>query len=242
MTGMLSILGLVMGLLHLVGGFIAFVWLLFLGQWSTVGVGVLALVLSGLVIRAALLPGLWLFGVPAAVLEKGPQPGRAKPFYALIGANTVVVMGAWCLLWVWLFLGRAEPDTRIPMLLWAYAVSVTPWVRMARKSDAQEAQEARAAPREPGSREAQSVTLVVQVAFICGGVAWLGGWAPFHLAALPLWCLALVAMAATAVRQRKAPRRRPVPRMAKPGATTIEGEGAVSPPSDERQERERHEG
>ena len=236
MTGILTLLGLVVGLLHLLGGLVAFVWLLFLGQWSTLGVGVLAVLLSGLVIRVALLPGLWLFGTPAAVLQQGPRRNLARPFYALIGANTVVVMGAWCLLWAWTFLSRAEPDTRIPLLLWAYAVSIGPWARIARKNAQQEAVQALAERREPEVAGAQSVTYLVQLAFICGGVAWLGGWTSFHMAALPLWSLALVLMASLAVRQQEAPRRQGVRRMDRPGAATIEGEGGVS--SDDRDRRE----
>lgn len=238
MTGILTLLGLLLGLLHLVGGFVAFVWLLFLGEWSTLGVGLLAVLLAGLIIRVALLPGLWLFGTPAAILRQGPRRNLARPFYALIGANTVVVMGAWCLFWAWTFLSRAEHDTRVPLLLWAYAVSVVPWIRIARKSAREEAVQTLAERRDPEVVDALSVTYLVQLAFICGGIAWLGGWTSFQMAALPLWCLALVLMATATVRQQEAPRKRQgVQSMARPGAATIDGEGGVSP-----NDRDRHEG
>lgn len=237
MLGIVTILGLVLSLLHLVGGLAAFIWLLLLGQWSTAGVGLFAVLVSPIIVRLALMPGLWLFGLPAALLRQASRHSLARMFYALIGANTVVVMGAWCLLWAWAFLSRAEPDTRIPLMLWAYAVGVGPWTRIARKSAQEEAEKARQEHRPPETPWAQIVTFLVQGAFICGGIVWLAGWTSFVMGALPLWTLALVLMASVSIRQQETPPSQGPRRMGRPGSATIEGEGAVSP-----HERDRHDG
>lgn len=237
MTGILMILGLLVALLHLFSGLVGAIWLLVLGEWSTVGVGLIALVLAGLVIRVALFPGLWLFGIPAAVYQRGRRPVLARIFYALIGVNTVVVMGAWCLLFAWLFLSRAEPDTRIPLLLWSYAVAVTPWARIARKNAEEEAKRAKQQGQEPAPPRAQMVTYLVQLAFLCGGVAWFFGWTSFQLAALPFWSLALVLMAITSIQQQEEALRPRFRQVGRPGTATIEGEGEVNP-----HDRDRHGG
>lgn len=237
MTGILLIITLLAALLHLVGGFIAFAWLLFLGQWWALGVGVATLLLARVIIPFTLVPGLWAFGSPAAILQRGPRPAWARPFYALLGANTVLVMGAWGLLFAWFFLSRAEPSTRIPLLLWSYTVALSPWIGLARKDFKKEEQQAKETGQQMSRLNAQAVTFLVQGAYICGGVAWLGGWTSFQMAALPLWTLSIVLMARLSIRQQEQKLYGRVAAIARPGAATIEGEGRAREPDPSDEDR-----
>jgi len=225
MTALLTTLGLLVGLLHLFGGFIAGVWLLFKGAFWALGAGVLALLLARVAINFALLPGMWLFGVPAAVFERAGRPRLAKPFHALVGANTVLVMTAWCFLCAWFFLSRSEPGTRLPLLLWSYAIALGPWIRMAAQDAAKDASLGVVAP---AGATATTVTFFMQLAYLSAGVAWFFGWVRFELAFLPMMTAALMIMAEIAVRRSRPEVRRREVDQRPPGETTLEGEGRVS--------------
>lgn len=225
MTALLTTLGLLVGLLHLVGGFIAGVWLLFKGEWWALGAGVLALLVARFAISFALIPGLWITGLPAALFERLGRHRLAKPFHALAGANTVMVMTAWCFLSAWFFLSRAEPGTRVPLLLWSYAIALGPWIRLAAQDAAKDVKLGVVVD----TVNAQTVTFLMQLAYVTAGVAWFFGWARFQFAFLPMMTAAVMVMAELSIRRSRPEVRRRADAAPAPGETILEGEGQVSP-------------
>lgn len=224
MTALLSSFGLLVGLLHLVGGFVAGLWLLFTGQWWALGMGFLALVVARFAIGFALVPGLFAFGTPAAALETAGRRKLARVFHALTGANTVIVMTAWCFLIAWYFLSRAEGAQRLPLLVWSYAIALGPWIGFAARDTAKDVLEG----VTPGAVSAQTVTFFIQLAYITAGVCWFFGWVEFRYAFLPLMTVALMLMAELSMRRASPEVRRRVSSVRPPGETTLDGEGRVS--------------
>lgn len=135
--GVLALLTIPIGIINLLGGIVSGIWLLFLGEWKALGLGIFSLFFAPLFLGFCLGPGL-LFSLPAArVMEKGKialgiMLGAPAAFY------TVGVMVAWCYGVFQLFDNMANDSSRIPMLLWSYGVATGPWGYMASKeSDGQ---------------------------------------------------------------------------------------------------------
>lgn len=115
-----------LGLLNMLGGIVAGIWLAILGKWGIIGYGVAALFVSGLGLGIAMMPGLLLFAAPAAVLHlKGNKLGFY--FFGFLGAlYSVAVITAWCIAVLYFFVRQANSDSIIPILLWSYGVATTP--------------------------------------------------------------------------------------------------------------------
>ena len=121
-----------LGLLNMLGGIIAGIWLAVLGKWGIIGYGVAALFVSGFGLGIAMMPGL-LFAAPAAVLhEKGNKLGFY--FFGFLGAlYTVAVLTAWCIAVLYFFARQADSGSIIPILLWSYGVATGPIGWLAQK-------------------------------------------------------------------------------------------------------------
>lgn len=121
-----------LGLLNMLGGIVAGIWLAVLGKWGIIGYGVAALFVSGFGLGIAMMPGL-LFAAPAAMLhEKGNKLGFY--FFGFLGAlYTVAVLTAWCIAVLYFFARQANADSIIPILLWSYGVATGPIGWLAQK-------------------------------------------------------------------------------------------------------------
>lgn len=152
MQALIALFFLPLMLLNLVGGIVGYVWLVFLGEWSVVGIALLATILGTFACGLALAPGL-LVSVPAiAMFSRGGVARIASFPLMLIGlAWTFAVMCVWAIWWFMYFLGTGL-DSVLPALLVAYSVATGPWVYMAQK----EAQD--------GSGSAASTAFFLQVA------------------------------------------------------------------------------
>jgi hypothetical protein len=122
-----------LGLLNILGGIVAGIWLAVLGKWGIIGYGVAALFVSGFGLGIAMMPGL-LFAAPAAMLhEKGNKLGFY--FFGFLGAlYTVAVLTAWCIAVLYFFARQANADSIIPILLWSYGVATGPIGWLAQKA------------------------------------------------------------------------------------------------------------
>jgi hypothetical protein len=121
-----------LGLLNILGGIVAGIWLAILGRWGIIGYGLLALVVSGYGLGLAMMPGL-LFAVPAAALhEKGHKP--VSYFFSFLSAlYTMAVLAIWCMAVLFFFVRQADSSSIIPILIWSYGVATGPIAWMAQK-------------------------------------------------------------------------------------------------------------
>ena len=130
-----TVLGIPLTILNMLGGVVSGVWPAILGEWGSIGYGVLAMIFSGFVLGIALMPSL-LFAAPAAYF---PEKGIVFLFYIFAFFSSIYVvalMTAWCRAVLYFFAMRATSDTWIPILIWSYGVALGPWQWMAQK-DAQ---------------------------------------------------------------------------------------------------------
>ena len=143
-----------LGLLNMLGGLIAGIWLAILGNWSVIGYGLLALFISSFILGLAMLPGL-LFAAPALALHQ-TRHKIGFYFFSFLGASyTMAVLTAWCMAVLFLLVRQAESNSIIPILLWSYGIATGPIAWMARKE------------MQSGSGEYSMIsTLFSQVAYV----------------------------------------------------------------------------
>ena len=130
--GILAILSIPLILMNLLGGIVSGIWLVVLGEWRAIGLGILSLFCSTMLIGFALLPS-FLFALPAAKFIEHGKYGFGIIIGMPAALYTVGVMIAWCLLVLVVFEGMADEASRIPMLIWSYGVATGPWSYMASK-------------------------------------------------------------------------------------------------------------
>lgn len=131
----MSVLALPLMLLNLLAGIIGGVWLLLLGKWQLVALGLAATIGGAFIISLLLLPGT-LVMLPFMRDTPDAQPRSAIFVVAagLIGMGyTYCVMGAWAIMAFTLITSDAGSGAKIPALLWSYAASTAVWNHMAQK-------------------------------------------------------------------------------------------------------------
>lgn len=119
-------------ILNMVGGIGAGIWLAILGQWSSLGIGIVAMLASHFLLGLLMMPGLAL-GAPAIYFANKGWSLVAAPFLLLTQAYTYVLIGGWCLLVFSFFMGKANAASFWPFLIWSYSVALAPWVYMAQQ-------------------------------------------------------------------------------------------------------------
>src|SRR5712692_8929458 len=121
-----------LALINRFGGIVAGIWLAILGEWGSIGYGILMLVGAGFLLGRAMMPGM-LFSAPAAAfLEKGNKP--AFYFFGFLSTlYTIAVLTVWCVVVLYFFANRADTSSIIPMLLWSYGVATGPIAWLAQK-------------------------------------------------------------------------------------------------------------
>ena len=130
-----TVLGIPLAILNVLGGVVSGIWLAILGEWGSIGYGVLAMVFSGFVLGIALMPSL-LFAAPGAYFAEKGIVWLFYIFAFLSSIYVVALMAAWCGAVLYFFAIRATSDTWLPILIWSYGVALGPWQWMAQK-DAQ---------------------------------------------------------------------------------------------------------
>jgi len=134
MQALMGLLTVPLMILNIFGGIASGIWLVILGEWGGIGAGLLAGIFGAFLCSVLLLPGL-LVSVPAIfMMNKG---GILKALGFLIGMVglfwTYIVMSGWGMFSFDYFMARADSDSRIPYLIWAYGVAIGPWTYMASK-------------------------------------------------------------------------------------------------------------
>jgi hypothetical protein len=135
------------------------IWLVILGKWSVLWIGLLSIFLSAPVIAIAQMPGT-LISMGAAPFLGGRLWFLGFPFVLAGSLYDYAIVGAWCLIVVTSFVGRAGAGATLPALLWAYGVAISPLSYMTQRS------------KGPGGPEFVDVlvTFAAQVAIVVMGI------------------------------------------------------------------------
>lgn len=119
-------------ILNMLGGIVAGVWLVVLGEWGTVGYGIAAIFVSSFAISLVLMPTLPL-AAAASSAERSKSRIGLFFFCSLGGLYTIGVVTAWCCGVLFFFMNDATHASIIPKLIWSYGVATGPWAYMASK-------------------------------------------------------------------------------------------------------------
>src|SRR3546814_11554160 len=105
----------VLVLLNALGGVVAGIWLAILGEWGSIGYGLMFGIGGAMLISFAMLPGMLLAG-PAVMMDKKGIKYGFYLFGFLIAVYTFGVLTAWCLFVLFFFssceIGRASCGER----------------------------------------------------------------------------------------------------------------------------------
>lgn len=118
--------------LNALGGIVAGIWLVIIGGWWALGVGIGFLIAGSFAIGLAMMPGILLAGPAALFQQKGSHSGFY--FFSLLSALYMFsVLSAWCLVIFFIFATYASEVAAVPVLLWSYVVATAPIVYMAQR-------------------------------------------------------------------------------------------------------------
>lgn len=156
---LLSALMLPLAALNMLGGIVSGIWLVALGDWRPVVVGVVGLFFTHHILGFAFLPGA-AFAIPGMhFLRRGNRPAAYISLF-LSQLYTAAVITAWATLVMVLFVGRATPDTILPLLLFSYGVATGPLAYLAQQEQ-----------KSGGGEAAVVSTVAAEFAYIIAGVA-----------------------------------------------------------------------
>jgi len=127
--GFVNVLSVPLFILNIFGEVVSGLWLLIIGEWRMVLLGIAIMVVSTFALGMAVLPSL-LF-VPLATFSKG-EVGKVVAMI-LSTLYIAAVMVLWCAGVLWLFGRGLTARNIVPMLIWSYGVAVGPWAGMANK-------------------------------------------------------------------------------------------------------------
>lgn len=118
-------------------GIVSFFWLVILGQWKAIGIGLGALILSQFTIPLALGFGL-ILAMPAVFLLNKKQ--AISSFFGCLMMLPVAVwnygvMCGYSFLVLRFFYFFGDEGIRTPLLIWSYGIVSTPWALMASKEE-----------------------------------------------------------------------------------------------------------
>ncbi len=120
--------------LNLLGGVVSGVWLAIIGEWGTIGLGIVFFIGSTMLLGIALMPSVLLMFPAARFAEKGQMAGLMF-FGALSSIYVLTLITIWCCGVLYLFVNNADAGDLIPKLIWSYGIATGPWVYMASKEE-----------------------------------------------------------------------------------------------------------
>lgn len=119
-------------LLNAFGGIVAGIWLVILGEWSAIFLGIAILFVGAFAVSLLLAPGMGLAGVGVIALERGNK--FAGWFFLLLASPwTYIVIIVWEIAIFNMFGKRVTTDNVIPMWLWSYGAATGVWSYLASK-------------------------------------------------------------------------------------------------------------
>jgi hypothetical protein len=124
-------------LMNGVSGIASGLWLLFIGRWVEIALGIVLLTAGGFGLGFAMLPGL-VFDAPANYFQgKGSRSGMLI-FGFLSLAYTMLVVTIWCSTILFIFGHRLNSVVSHAQLIWSYSVAIGPLYFLAQKDASNE--------------------------------------------------------------------------------------------------------
>lgn len=118
--------------LNFFGFIISGIWLLIIGQWSSVAVGFLLTMIAPFVLGLAILPSM-IFNGPMVYFAERRVTIGIYFFGFLASVYIYMVIAAWCSSVTFYFLRDAPSHAFWPLLIWSYGVATSPWSYMAQR-------------------------------------------------------------------------------------------------------------
>jgi hypothetical protein len=115
-------------ILNWTAGIVGGIWLTVIGDWGTVGYGVLIILFGMFALTFLVSPGLLIALLGVKLHERHRL--LSYPFYFGAGLYNFTVMTAWCVLIFAFFISRPHVASW-PYILWAYALATSAWAAMA---------------------------------------------------------------------------------------------------------------
>jgi tetratricopeptide (TPR) repeat protein len=130
LTAVMKALSVPLTILNLLGAIVSGIWLVIIGEWRPVGIGIFFFFGSSFLLSFALMPGLLLAAPAAWFAAKGRTLGLVL-FGALSSIYTLTLITLWCCSVLFLFVKDATASSLIPRLIWSYGIATGPWAYMA---------------------------------------------------------------------------------------------------------------
>lgn len=108
------------------------VWLAILGEWGTIGWGLLAMFGSPMLLSLALAPSMLLV-LPSVYFGERGLMTLVYVFTLLGSLYVIAVMTVWNGGVLYFFASRSDASSFLPSVLWSYGVALGPWQYMARQ-------------------------------------------------------------------------------------------------------------
>lgn len=133
LMSVVNILAFPLIVLNLLGGISSGIWLAVLSEWTTIGVGLVILLVAPRFLSWSLQLPSPLFLWPMRHLVD-----RGKAFGLIVTASltsvySVLLMTIWCCGIFFLFITMAAGENFIPYLIWSYGIAIGPWGFLASK-------------------------------------------------------------------------------------------------------------
>jgi len=119
-------------ILDVLGFFVSGIWLAVLGEWWTIGFGLLLLLVSTPALTLMLIPAM-LFDSPAARYTKEGNAFGMLCFTALSDLYSLGVITLWYIGVLFFFVEGATSSSLIPRMIWSYGIATGPLGYMAYK-------------------------------------------------------------------------------------------------------------
>lgn len=128
-------IGLAVGLgfifLNVFGGLVAGIWLAVKGEWGFIFGGIAASIIMPWLFSVASLPVIGLAILLAFLGDPPPCPAVAVIGFLCAFWNSVLIIG-WSLFIFYAYMKHDEAGLTIPLLLWVYAITISPLAYMAK--------------------------------------------------------------------------------------------------------------
>jgi hypothetical protein len=119
-------------LLNAFGVIVSGAWLLAIGEWRPVIIGVITAIFAPMLLRLALLPGTLFAASGAYFAQKGVTIGIY--FIGLLSSIYIyVLIAAWCGGIIFYFMQNPAPGAFWPLLIWSYGIATSPWSYLAQR-------------------------------------------------------------------------------------------------------------
>jgi hypothetical protein len=125
----LGVISVPLMVLNFISGFVSGIWLLVIGEWRSVLLGIAIVAVASFALGIVLVLPTLLF---AGLVSTGKEAlQHISVVLSSLYVGTIIVV--WCTVILLVFLGRTSPRNLIPMMLWSYEVATGPWAYMASK-------------------------------------------------------------------------------------------------------------